>query len=83
MEIKKCPFCGGNASLRQEQVTVEKYNPIMSVPDFSIGYNSKRDLIKYKVVCNKCKGMVGLYSSDKTAIEAWNRRVDDGREESN
>lgn len=81
MEIKKCPFCGGNASLRQEQVTVKKYKPIMSVPDYSIGYNSKSYVIKYKVICNKCKGMVGLYASDKTAIEAWNRRVDDGRED--
>lgn len=83
MEIKKCPFCGHNASLRQEQVTVQKYNPIMSVPDYSIGYNSKRAVIKYKILCNKCKASVGLYANDKTAIEAWNRRVDDGREESN
>ena len=76
MEIKKCPFCGGNARVRQESVITKKYKPIMSVPDYSIGYNSKSDIIRYKVVCNKCKGMVGLYSIPKTAIEAWNRRVD-------
>ena len=79
-QLKPCPFCGHKASLRQEQVTVKKYKPIMSIPDYSIGYSSKSDIVKYKVLCNKCKASVGLYASDKTAIVAWNRRVDDGRE---
>ena len=69
MEIKKCPFCGHKASLLQEQYQI---NQSKYFPEF------KR---KSYVRCNKCKASVGFYTTNKKAIEAWNRRVDDGRED--
>lgn len=73
-ELKPCPFCGAKATLRSQLAEQKSYKPIMSIPDYSIGYNITKSQWKYKVVCNKCKGMVGLYSTEKTAIESWNRR---------
>ena len=76
-ELKPCPFCGAKANIRKVQITEKSYKPIISVPDCSIGYNDLKNKWKYKVVCNKCKGMVGLYASEKTAIISWNRRTTD------
>lgn len=69
MEIKKCPFCGHKATLLQEQYQI---NQSEYFPEF-----------KHKSIvrCNKCRASVGFYTTDKKAIEAWNRRVDDGRED--
>ena len=55
MEIKKCPFCGGEAEIK---------------------YLCFRPYI----ICCKCHAQIPCYNNYKTAIEAWNRRVNDGRE---
>ena len=69
MEIKKCPFCGHKASLLTEQYRI---NQSEFFPEFK-----HKSIVK----CNKCRASVGFYTTDKKAIEAWNRRVDDGRED--
>ncbi len=74
-ELKPCPFCGAKANIQKVQITEKSYKPIISVPDYSIGYNDLKNKLKYKVVCKKCKGMVGLYATEKTAIISWNRRA--------
>lgn len=66
MEIKKCPFCG-SAWL------------YVSDGDYYSDYESKG----YRVNC-KCGYAWKAISWKKTreqATEAWNRRVDDGRED--
>ena len=63
-ELKPCPFCGGDASLMHEEKGINK--------DGSV------------VMCKAC-GIKGQwieksyrYASDALAIEAWNRRADNG-----
>lgn len=81
MEIKKCPFCGGEAILQ----------PLRSECDSR--KNTVTDVIR--ICCTKCDTVKTVYTkynesnipvgyiqnSIKNTIEAWNRRVDDGRED--
>lgn len=67
MEIKKCPFCGGEAE-------IEEY----SVFD---GYQGEST--SYLVYCSCCDCILttSKNSNKQDIIEKWNRRVDDGRED--
>ena len=55
MEIKKCPFCGGEARMHDH-------------------------LVSYYIECVNCKAGIEQ-RTDTQAIEAWNRRVNDERKE--
>ena len=68
MELKPCPFCGGEAML-------------IANPSIGIVY----------IQCQSCTAMVGrkrkiissiigkeFFENKQEAIEAWNRRADDG-----
>ena len=65
MEIKKCPFCGGEAKIE------EFY-------EFD-GYQGES--ASYLVYCSGCDCILTTHknSTKKEIIELWNRRVDDGR----
>ena len=68
IELKPCPFCGGEAT----PVYCENGNRYTS----NILYLSKRGTIK----CQKCEVVLPrTYSSVSKAIEAWNRRANDGK----
>ena len=62
-ELKPCPFCGGEAN---------------------ITYKAKRLYDKNKMIggviiyCGTCEAQM-FYTSEKLAVEAWNRRKDDGK----
>lgn len=64
IDLKPCPFCGGEAML---------------INTFALGCESK------SVHCIKCKAKVNNFSayteerSAEIAIDAWNRRDDDGK----
>ena len=88
-EIKKCPFCNGKA-----HVSVRQRLFIGLVGEFG---NKKIDYAA-QVICNKCHARGGVVTetliTDGTfrlklellkdkAIEAWNRRADDEKTESN
>ena len=60
MELKKCPFCGGEAEIEQS---------------LRIVYWDK-DF--YQVCCVVCLAETWKYHFAADAIEAWNRRVDNG-----
>ena len=63
MEIKKCPFCGGEAKIVQE-------------------YDAMIGKTFYFCACVDCTATIfDGEVEEKQAIEAWNRRVDDGRED--
>lgn len=80
MEIKKCPFCGGEAVIQSQT----KELPFSEEENF------------YFISCTKCGAkpyfaseICLYYKADfeerrknliKKVIELWNRRVDDGRE---
>jgi Lar family restriction alleviation protein len=63
-ELKPCPFCGGGAVLRR----------------------GNKDKHGYFVVCHTCGAKTAFFSDKYTshvenktqAIEAWNRRADNG-----
>ena len=68
-DLKPCPFCGGQAML-------------ITSPSLGIVY----------IQCKSCTAMVGrkrkivssmigseFFTSKEKAIEAWNRRADDGK----
>lgn len=57
-ELKKCPFCGGDAIL-------EVYH----------GFN--KEVIFAYVYCRECGVLTRNYALEKTAQEAWNRRVEE------
>lgn len=77
MEIKKCPFCGG-------EVEVDTIS------------DKHGDYVLLGITCKKCDmfytcsdtewvyfyaGDTFIKQDENILIEAWNRRVDDGREE--
>ena len=66
-ELKKCPFCGGEASVEDEYC----WSPSFYNPDGRDG------VFMYYVKCKKCGATTKLYSSKVKAIEAWNRRLEE------
>jgi len=70
MELKPCPFCGGEAELIKDLYT--------EAPDF--GCERIPELDEYYVECKEC-GVVqngwgtGGWSSKGKAISVWNTRV--------
>lgn len=68
MELKPCPFCG-----RIDRVVIAREG---------------HDPSQYQVICDAsghadlpnrgCGGSCGFYDSIDEAVEAWNRRVNDG-----
>lgn len=71
-EIKRCPFCGGEAELHRMRVSYKARNP-------------KYEGIAIAVRCKKCYAcspykrgtLLGNFreTEEAEAIEAWNRRV--------
>ena len=61
-ELKSCPFCGGEAYLFEASESVWDLKP----HDFT-------------VICRTCRAGIHRYFPTKEeAIEAWNRRADNG-----
>ena len=64
MEIKKCPFCGGEATFNRGK-----------------SWYSGLCWISCENEDCKIKPETTQYYYKKEAIEAWNRRVDDGKKD--
>ena len=64
MELKPCPFCGGEAK----------------VCGFHYSLHGMGDPQDFCVVCNSCSASSYHYANKpEKAIAAWNRRVNDGK----
>ena len=66
--LKPCPFCGGKAGIWAPTPRISRY----------------REYI-FCIVCQNCDLMFGydedyggIFETDQEAIEAWNRRANDG-----
>ena len=75
-ELKPCPFCGGT------QLFVGTIAEIEMMDEGHTDYLLKSQ--NYAVVCNYIEGGCGASSggdarSEEEAIEAWNRRAEDGK----
>ena len=94
MELKPCPFCGGEAIVKQIELTRKVANEV-SKDNWKLfhSYTTKHykngkigkvfiyDVLLYEPICeNKlCPCYHGnKYDSISEAIEAWNRRSEDG-----
>lgn len=65
-ELKPCPFCGGEATISSvPEGTWDKFIPHCKSVGCLAFYIGFSD--------------EGLYGTKEKAIEAWNRRVDDGK----
>ena len=66
-KLKPCPFCGGGANVQNT---------------FYEGYDSELheyvENIGFAVGCPKCNIGTQFYNNYENAIEAWNRRVNNG-----
>ena len=75
-ELLPCPFCGHKASVYQTIEEKSKFNPTFTLDGFgSLSYNTTTKKTKHLVRCNKCKASVGIYATEKQAIESWNKRI--------
>ena len=76
-ELKPCPFCGG------KQLFVGTIAEIEMMDEDNPNYLHSKEV--YSVVCDYLKGGCGASTgggarSEDEAIEAWNRRAEDGRD---
>ena len=60
--LKRCPFCGGHASIRE-------VTPVHDTNVKAYGYGG------YYPMCDDCLTTGNNYASYWKAAEAWNRRV--------
>lgn len=74
IELKPCPFCGGTKIFVGSVAEIELMDK----------YDENYDLYnrQFQAVCDYnvggCGASSGYYKSKATAIEAWNRRADNG-----
>ena len=62
-ELKKCPFCGGEAEISFHNI------PSETIPGELEG-------TVYGVVCTECSAQSDRYClSEKEAVEKWNKRI--------
>lgn len=62
MELKPCPFCGGEAHLDREDIFCD--------------CGAKMELPLYVYGAGDCNGFPSYKEAKALMIEAWNRRVD-------
>ena len=82
-ELKPCPFCGGEAEIK-----IWKRSKIIDCSAFSTNPDyckTKKLPTKYLVKCSNpkciaCRPQTRYFYTKKKAIEAWNRRADNGNE---
>ena len=70
MKLKLCPFCGGEALYLEDST------------NFKLKDDGTAELVTkivYFVWCTKCTALVSG-NTKAEAVEAWNRRVNDGRQ---
>lgn len=89
-ELKPCPFCGGEISLvlcdDEGNLHDESYR---ERPYSGLGFmlhHAHEDNPECPIASYECDGGilggVYIYDTEEQAVEAWNRRVNDGKDDS-
>jgi len=83
MELKPCPFCGGKAAIKQSGIEVMATNRDSVRFDFSIrcvNCNATAPGAYGYISANLSRtGDLNIWHDERpSAIEAWNRRANDG-----
>lgn len=68
MELKPCPFCGGEAKAWEYEDEQDVFDPI------SLGLIDTRCIVYHCVGCNSCEIVISRLSKDDAAA-AWNARA--------
>ena len=63
---------------RMEGVNVEELKPCPFCGGIDIRLNYVLSRARFKVMCENCKCTTNQFLDKNDAIEAWNRRADDG-----
>ncbi len=92
-ELKPCPFCGGDSEIHLGEFPAKMVQWKKNIPKGSrfvrsVKYPSSGVWYEYRQKafiprCRKtdCLGRVyKLFETETEAVEAWNRRADDGKE---
>lgn len=74
-ELKTCAHCGGQAKKYICDPTGQYYSG-----DYDDVMLHGRKLTHKFIMCEKCGIRTKVYATDKDAFNAWNRRVDNGRQ---
>lgn len=61
-ELKRCPFCGGQAVLHKA-----------AIESFMLG----RTIFQEQISCVTCGVKTEVFDNEEKAVKAWNRRADD------
>lgn len=64
MELKLCPFCGGQPIKQKWEMALDER---FHIPD--------NDGYWYSIFCNNCFSESSVYLTEEEAIKAWNKRV--------
>ena len=74
-ELKPCPFCGGEAVLKNNEYGCGVYDPetLAVIDSFDAEANT------FWVECEECFAMSNGCDTEEEAIEAWNRRTHENR----
>lgn len=67
--LKPCPFCGGKAKINY-------------LPPFVHPKTGRKGIERRQVYCDNCGVVTAGMVSEEAAIEAWNRRAEDGKTDS-
>ena len=73
-ELKPCPFCGGEAVLKDNAYGCGVYDCAGALAD-----THYEEPTVFWCECKECGATANGWDTDGEAIEAWNRRADNGQ----
>ena len=68
-ELKKCPFCSGEAKVYEAETERNVYD------SHTLGYVDTEYYTVHGVGCTVCNCLMAEFNSEEQAIEEWNNRV--------
>ena len=73
--LKLCPYCGGTPFIKSR---IFHATDVDFVSGETFCTTTKRYCVRCNNTCCPCRPQTRLFSTPEKAIEAWNRRADNG-----